>query len=255
MILRELFDRAGFWLSAPKCVCCSERLSYGERALCPKCYGELLGNMTRNCSRCSKLLSRCTCSNEYLEEHKIKSVIKVFRYLRREENRASSTLIFSLKKDNRRDVLELCSDMLFDAAYSNLIEGNIIKRKEDVIITNVPRRRKAYIDFGIDHSRLLAEQLAKRLGCEYRSLFASKAKKPQKLLRTDARRKNAVFKIKSKADLRGKTIIIVDDVITSGASMGAVAILARSMGARRIIAACLGIVYRDKFTPPVFTFN
>jgi len=248
MARSEFIRKALFALSVPKCVACKGRLSYGDLALCPNCYAEFRENCTRNCSRCARVLSRCTCPGEYLEAHRIKKVVKVFRYLQREENRASNSLIYSLKRDNRRDVLELCADLLFDAlsaSFDNLLE---------LVFTNVPRRRVSIVEFGIDHSEALSRELAKRAGAEFMSLFSSSAKRAQKSLHGEKRIKNAVFKIKNKADLNGKTLVIVDDVITTGASMCAVADLARTLGAKQIIAASLGIVYKDKFIPPQFTF-
>lgn len=255
MKLSQLAHRIGFLLSAPKCVACGERLSLDDRALCKVCYCELLDNMTRNCSRCSNTLSKCTCSNEYLISHKVRHVVKVYRYIRREENRASNHLVYSLKKDNRKDVLDLCADLLQGSINSTLIDGGIIKDKSAVVVTNVPRRKAAFVKFGIDHSALLAKEISNRLEFEYKSMFVSKAKKAQKKLKGTARRKNAIFKIKRRADLHGKTVLIVDDLITSGSSVAAVADLARELGAKRVIAACMGIVYRDMYTPPKFTFN
>ena len=151
MKLSQLAHRIGFLLSAPKCVACGERLSLDDRALCKVCYCELLDNMTRNCSRCSNTLSKCTCSNEYLISHKVRHVVKVYRYIRREENRASNHLVYSLKKDNRKDVLDLCADLLQGSINSTLIDGGIIKDKSAVVVTNVPRRKAAFVKFGIDH--------------------------------------------------------------------------------------------------------
>ena len=59
------------------------------------------------------------------------------------------------------------------------------------------------------------------------------------------RRKNADFVLTKDVDLAGKRVIIVDDIITSGASMANAATLLRSLGCRDITAACLAIAYKD----------
>lgn len=239
MNIREIKDRVLFALSVPKCICCNERLDYGQKAFCPKCSAEYEDFKTRNCSRCAKMLQECSCSNEYLRGHFVGKTVKSFRYLVRDDYKAANSLIFSMKKDNREDVLDICADEMIKSIK------NSIPNPEDYIITNVPRRKAAIIEYGIDHSALLAEEVAKRLEAKYIPLLKSNSKKAQKSLEHSERMKNANFDLIKNIDLTGKSVIIVDDVITSGASMGSAAALIRSLGCKNIVAASLGIAYKD----------
>lgn len=239
MGIKEFTDRALFALSVPKCVSCGERLSYGQNAFCPECSVEFDDFKARNCSKCSKILSRCSCTNDFLSSHFIKKTVKCFRYLSRGERSAANALVFSLKRDNRKDVLTRCADEL-EAAIRNSIDS-----PEEFIFTNIPRRRAAIVEYGIDHSALLAKEIAERFGASFVPLLTSNTKKPQKSLDRQQRFKNLDFEIKKDADLLGKSVIIVDDVITSGASMVTAATLIRSMGCKYIVAASLGIAYKD----------
>ncbi len=236
---KEIMDRVLFALSVPKCTCCKSRLKYGEKGLCLDCYAVFEEFKTRNCSRCGRILNRCDCSMDFLESHYIKRVIKCFRYLGREEAAPGNSLIYSLKRDNRSDVLSVCTNEL-SFAISNSIEN-----PERYIFTNVPRRKSAVVEYGIDHSALLAKSLAKHFDAEYLPLLASKSKKEQKSLDKEERFQNADFYIAKEIDLTGKRVIIIDDIITSGASMAKSAALIRSLGCREIIAASLGIAYKD----------
>lgn len=239
MKLNDIMDRVLFALSVPKCVCCREKLNYGEKALCLKCSAKFKEFKSRNCSKCAKLLQECDCSNEFLEAHYVRRVIKCFRYLDREEATPGNSLIYSLKRDNRSDVLEVCAAELASAIR------NSVSKPEECIFTNVPRRKAAIIEYGIDHSALLASAVAKRLGAEYIPLLRSNAKKPQKSLERTARMKNADFRLIRDIDLSDKRVIVIDDIITSGASVSVASSLIRSLGARKITAACLAIAYRD----------
>ncbi len=239
MNIKEFSDRALFALSVPKCVCCGERLDYGQNALCPKCFAEFNDFKARNCSNCAKELFRCSCTNSFLSAHYIKKTVKCFRYLSREERTSANALIYSLKRDNRRDVLLRCAGELAEAIK------NSIPNPEEYIFTNIPRRKAAIIEYGIDHSKLLAEELSKRFGAKYIPLLTSNARKAQKSLDRTERFNNLDFEIKQELDLSGKSVIIVDDIITSGASMAAAAALIRSMGCKYIVAASLGIAYKD----------
>ena len=241
MNIKEIMDRALFALSVPKCVCCRERLDYAQIAFCPKCSLEFEEIKTRNCSRCAKKLSWCDCSNSYLEAHVVRRVVKSFRYLISDEANPANALVFSLKRDNRSDVLELCKrEMTASIMHS-------VDSPQECIITNVPRRRAAIIQYGIDHSSILAKAVANELQAEYIPLLKSLSKKPQKSLERAERMKNAEFELISEKDLTGRRVIIVDDIITTGASMATAATLIRSLGAKNIVAATLGIAYRDKY--------
>lgn len=237
---KDFLDRVLFALSVPKCVCCGERLNYGEKAFCPKCSANFKDFATRNCPRCSRILNSCRCTTPYLRSHFVGRVIKCYRYINRGSLSAANSLIFSLKRDNRADVLELCVDILSEAI------SNSVSDPQNYIFTNVPRRRSAIIEFGIDHSATLSKEVASRLGGEYLDLLKSNAKKPQKSLETLERLKNADFELTAEPDLSGKRVIIVDDIITSGASMSSAATLIRSLGCKNITAAVLAIAYKDK---------
>lgn len=239
MKISRFMDRVLFALSVPQCVGCKTRLNYGELAFCPKCSSEFEEFKTRNCSRCGRVLNRCDCSNEFLRSHYVKRVIKCYRYLDREEARAGNRFIYSLKRDNRYDVLERAASELACAIL------NSVEHPEEYIITNVPRRQDAIVEYGIDHSALLARAVADKLSCEHLELLRSRARKEQKTLEIEDRFKNADFYISKDIDLAGRSVIIVDDIITTGASIGKAASLIRSMGARDIIAACLAIAYKD----------
>ncbi len=248
MNIKEISDRVLFALSVPKCVSCRELLDYGQNAFCPKCSAEFEEIKTRNCSRCAKKLSECSCSNLYLESHFVRRVIKSFRYLIRENTNAANALIFSLKKDNRKDVLDLCAIEMSSAIR------NSIDSPERYVFTNIPRRRAAIVQHGIDHSELLAKAVARELGAEYIPLLRSCSKKPQKTLEREERLKNAEFVLTKEIDLTGRSVIIVDDIITTGASMGAAAALVRSLGAKNIVAATLAIAYKDNYETADFNW-
>ena len=246
MNINELFKRIIYYISVPKCVYCGKKLEYNERGLCSECIVKYEQHKTRNCSRCSKILSECSCSSSYLSRHGVKSLIKVFRYSKSEEAMPSNFLIYSLKQDNREDVLSLVAEEL-----SNSLRQSIDFGKGRYIITNVPRRRKSIVSFGFDHAQLLARRTAKLIGCEYVSLLVSKSKRAQKSVYGSARIENAQFDYKRRKgiSLKGYCVILVDDIVTTGASMSGCADLLKKMGARRIIGASLAIAFKDSYTP------
>ena len=241
----EILERALFYISVPKCISCGEKLDFTSKVYCPRCKLELFDVFNRSCSRCNKVLSKCDCSNKYLKSKRVRKVIKLFRYMQREENYVANSLIYSLKKDNRKDCLALACELLSESIKNS--ENNV----SDFIFTNVPRRRAAIIKRGFDHAAMLSKAVAKNLGAEYMPLFKSKAKMAQKTLVAGERLSNATFVSHRGASVEGKTVLIIDDVITTGASVGACAELAYSMGAKRVVVAAIGIAYKDEYEPTV----
>ena len=243
--LKKIYKWSLFLLGVPTCVGCGERLDNPWSPICPDCKSSYDAVKTSNCSLCAQPLHRCSCVGEYLESHFIKRHFKVFRYQNREENAVANKLLYSMKRDNRADVREFLADELADALKDFLLD------RDNVIFTNVPRRRAAIVEFGMDHAADLAKLLAKHFGCEYRSLLVSKSEQAQKTTHGKEREKNVVFDIKGRnpISLKGKTVIIVDDIVTTGASMATAGALIRALGAKEIIAASLAETYKDKPSP------
>ncbi len=246
MIFKEALKRILYYASVPKCVSCDQKLDYDDRGLCKACMEIYRQHKLRDCSRCAKILSQCTCSSFMLKSHSVKQMIKVCRYSRSEQSRPSNYLIYSLKQDNREDVISFLQDELTEA-----LKNNIKFNSKKYIFTNVPRRKKSILNFGFDHSAVLAKRIAESLGVEYRQFLVARSKKAQKSTHGLSRITNAQFDYKRniKEDLKGKTVIIVDDVATTGASISKCAMLLKGLGAKKIIGAVIAIAYKDSYIP------
>ena len=231
-----------YYLTVPRCVCCREKLGIDDRALCADCAAEYKNAKNRSCSRCFKLLSECSCSNRYLKSHMMPRLVKLFRYKPSSspnERIAQNELIYNIKRVKRRDLLDLISDEMI-AAIENTVSV------KDIVITNVPRKSGRVLKYGFDHSEEIARAISKKLGIQYVKLLKSKLKSPQKKLYGEERVKNARFDyLRRRKDITGKRVLLVDDIVTTGASMGACAMLIRALGAKEVVGVCMGITYRD----------
>lgn len=244
MDIKLLMRKILFWISVPKCVFCGEKLDFSDRGLCPSCRRIYEEHKSRNCSRCSRELRFCTCSNEHLRAHSIKRHVKIFRYLHNQSSAPGNQLIFSLKEDNREDVIDFLADELSTAIFDN-IDADF----QDCILTNVPRRKISILNFGFDHTKQLAIAISRKTGIKYTDLFVSRSKRAQKGLSGQDRIRNADYDYKrwKHVDLRGQTAIIVDDVTTTGSTLGACATLAKGLGVREVIALTVASAYNDEY--------
>ena len=244
--LKDIYKKALYFLSAPKCVCCNERLKMDELALCDVCIGRYKENLVDKCSVCYKDLSECLCVNDFLDNHYIHKLVKVARYEYSDDidKRASNELIYHLKRNPRRDIVEFITKELLRAIHNSSLNF------DGYLITSVPRSRARIIKYGHDHSKMIAKSLAKALNIKYVSVLLSRAKGAQKKLGESQRMNNAKFDYKKNAkNIDGKKIILLDDIVTTGASMGSCAMLIRGLGAKQIVGVSFAITFRDKYRP------
>lgn len=247
-MFKDILDRVFYYLSVPTCVCCGERLDFADKCLCPECGAKHIDHLKTNCSRCSLVLSECKCTASYLNSHYVRTLVKLFRYKPQREDLPSNYLIYALKQSNRRDVFDLLSKGLAEA-IDRLIGTK--GREESFVVTNVPRRKSAISEYGYDHAEELAKRVGKILGIRYIRTTKSNTKSAQKSTRGIDRLNNPDITYIERIDLSGKQVILIDDIVTTGASMGKCATLIRGLGARRIYGACVAIAFRDMYTPPL----
>lgn len=228
-------------LSVPKCACCKKRLLYEEKALCKDCAQKYSEAKTRGCSVCSKLLSECSCQNYYLKTHFVKGLSKLVRYNSGGQSDVTSRLIFKMKNKRREDVLSFVADDMADS-----ISKVFPDLPCDTIVTYVPNRKAAIKERGFDHAGVLCEFVAKRLNFEFKPLLRSTATRAQKSLTQLERQANAQFELFGEADIKGRTVLIIDDVVTSGASMGNSASMIRTLRPKSIYGAAVAIAYKDE---------
>ncbi len=133
---------------------------------------------------------------------------------------------------------ELAGVLISEASF--ILPGGA--EHENAVITWIPRSYGAVVRYGFDHMKRTANALAGLLELEAcpllcRSIFTGE----QKRLGRKARMDNAVrsMYVSEKYAFSGKTVVLIDDIITSGASLHAASELLLSAGAERVIAVCL----------------
>jgi len=96
---------------------------------------------------------------------------------------------------------------------------------------------------GFNPSAYMAKCFARRIGKDYEDiLYKKRETKKQKQCRTPRSRRRNVrgsFGILPKAEVKNKTVLIIDDVCTTGATVGECARILHRHGARRVFALTL----------------
>lgn len=199
--------KEGVWL----CAGCAAKVVSVKSPVCPGC--GRLSQQGRYCGQCQKghTLRGVICA-AYFEEGPLKEIIHHFKY--------NSVISF----------VSFLGDLLAPALAADLPEG-------DLTVTFVPLHAKRFAQRGYNQSELLARHIAEKLNLPVADLLIKKKKtKMQVELQGDQRRRNLrdVFVSKNKKILKGKTIILVDDVTTTGATLDECAKVLKAAGAKEV---------------------
>ncbi len=233
-------------LYPPVCSVCGEPLET-RGALCPDCLGEYRRARLFDCGRCGRQLDSCTCPSDLLEKSGVKRMIKLFRYFPGHEGSAESQIIFALKHKNMETLFHFMGRELADT-FSTLIP---MDNAEEYLVTYVPRTPREERKNGYDHARLLSLAFCAESGIAFQKCLvrAGRHAKEQKRMETYAERiKNVkdAFCLDAKCKLDGKRVILIDDIVTTGATVSECAkLLRRQGGAKEVLVASLALVPRN----------
>lgn len=111
--------------------------------------------------------------------------------------------------------------------------------EKDAIVTTVPLHFLSHLRRGYNHSELLAKDIAKQQGNVFRNLlrksrFTKHQAKLNKFHRLRNIRNSFSFHEKYLKDIKGKDIILVDDVISTGSTANECALVLKKNGAKRV---------------------
>lgn len=115
----------------------------------------------------------------------------------------------------------------------------------DACVTAVPLHWRRYWFRGYNQADALAAALARRLGLPARRLLKRVVATPAlaRIGRTErARIMRDAFRARrgTEAVVRGRTVLLVDDILTTGATSGAAARALKRAGAKRVVAVVIG---------------
>ena len=224
----------------PTCVICNERLSpfldsqvgtHGKVCLCNDCYKKWREATGELCPYCSMPAYKCTCAHKSLKKE-YSNFPSLFFYDSENDN-AQNKIIYSLKRIRNKELTEFLAFELYPHLVDE-IETRGISR-DSLVFTWIPRRRSSIAKYGFDQGRELALALSRLFGKTPVPLFLRLGGKEQKKLDTERREQNlkksvilnqnlSGFPLKEsrgelKLVLKNKNIVIIDDVVTTGASM------------------------------------
>ena len=218
--IERVFSGAG-----KSCVCCGAEL-YSDAYLCVDCQNNLPFNVGEVCEKCGRAQAErypvcLECKAHMPAFHAARSA---FRY--------EGEIVRLIKKFKT-------GGKWLGAFFSAQLLPLLLSEFSDAdFLTCVPMTEQAYKKRGYNQSLVLARELAERSGfrLEPSVLVKTRETSAQKYLSAKERAKNLTgcFRVHERTVCKGKKIVLVDDVMTTGATGSVLAQLLLGAGAERV---------------------
>ena len=194
------------------CFSCYEKLFISSLAVCPKC-GRPVPYFTR-CQECQPRLNLSRVRALGLYQPPFKGMIEEFKY------------------KGKRKLAEILGD-----ALSLILANDPFLKKADLLVP-IPLHPAKIRERGYNQSELLARTIARRTNLPVACALKRKrnTQSQTKLSSREERFRNMenVFVRQDKEEVRGKRIILIDDVLTSGATLSSAARVLLEGGAEEV---------------------
>ena len=156
-------------------------------------------------------------------------------------------MIWSLKYKKNRGVAKIFAEVLYDHLSEELFERATFSAFTDPLFIPVPLSKKRLRERGFNQVEWLAEELT-TISSE--SLYSLRTDILERIKETEsqtalkdkrARAENVrgAFHIRNAQEVRGRNIILLDDVITTGSTMAEAERVLRAAGARHVLVVAL----------------
>lgn len=229
----------------PKCACCRELLPAAEESfgagncLCKRCYGLWNKAKEESCPECLCASHKCLCAPN-TRRFKKAGLPKLLTYTPNKNN-TQNKMIYSLKKVNDKRICEFVASELSLSLGKWFKDNSILP--DECVYTYVPRRKSSVAEFGFDQGLRLSGEICKIFEGRFEKIFVRRGGREQKQLDKNSRAKNVdrSLKLRGKAKklIKSKRVIIIDDLVTTGATLDRAMRLAKKNGAKEVYVACV----------------
>lgn len=153
-------------------------------------------------------------------------------------------LIWNLKYEGIRAVAPVCAEALYDMIAEDIAEESLVGDSGEMLVIPIPLSRARLKTRGYNHTEDIASALVtsfsdSNLVLATNILIKTRDTKPQMSLANKSERlRNLIdaFTVSHSSRIIGKTVILIDDVTTTGATIAEARKTLRAAGAREVKA-------------------
>lgn len=141
----------------------------------------------------------------------------------------SKRTVYNYKFNARSELVDLLSYEMADVYFKYYDDIDF----DGICFVPTSFARKLY--YGFNHTRLLAKSVAKRTGLPLLNVLRQIGrKKKQHILRASLRAANVLGVYGVSGDVKGKTLLLIDDIVTTGATLNECAKVLKQNGAKAV---------------------
>ncbi len=229
---RFFMESVGFLRAAvcpDRCVLCGEVIKFQD-TICKNCRKKAPVIKGERCIACGMLKAECDCK---LRSNFYSGIVAPFKY-----TSVAKTGILNWKFNNADYNTDFFADMVVAAIK------DAFKDVTFDIVTFVPQTKNDEDKKGASHGEIIAQAVAKRLELPFAQLlikiFATEKQHNTKLYLKSGNI-FGVFECQNQDLFEGKTVLIVDDVKTSGKTLNECAKMLELYGTQNVYCATIGI--------------
>lgn len=238
--LRRLSEPLGAIRDAiypPFCLVCEQDLNDSRAYFCSGCVPQLVVESEPACKCCAIRVGPyidttrgcLACSNA---DHRFDAAIRLGNY----EGKLRD-LCLSFKSIHNELLGKALAGLLMQ------YQGDALRAVDADVIVSVPLHFFRRVVRGFNQAESVARRLACELNLPHRSRILKRIRrtKPQSELKREQRRDNVqgAFRATADAKLRGATVLLVDDILTTGATCSEAARALKVAGAARVVVAVI----------------
>lgn len=241
----RVFSKILSFLFVSKCVICGDT-SWDDGEMCPECRKMWESARLSRCPVCGKTARGCTCRPILLTSAKrlgdrYLSALTFYGKPDSEDKRdiLVRRAVNQIKKSPDRRIIRFAARELSQEILRYLVKAG--EKPESWFICYPPRTKKRVRQFGFDQGRELAREISRYTGISHVNLFSRTGNELQKTLRLPDRKRCAErsLALRKGADTARRKYIIVDDIITTGATVNSCASLLMKNGASAVFPVCV----------------
>ena len=220
-----------------KCLNCGRDV-FDDTGFCPECAKLLPFNNGKTCPRCGVGIDgeETYCGHCAFEKVHFDKAYSAFDY-----DGIIKKAIVKMKFHNLGCYADVLANYLVDLAHKHQLNFDMV--------TFAPMSKKSQKARRYNQAQLLAKAFCNRLGIDapVEALVKIKETTPQEKLTRSERKQNLVGAYKLNADVKGKIVLVIDDVKTTGSTLNECAKVLKRGGATTVI--CLTVASRKEKIP------
>ena len=225
------------WIYPPACIACKVKLpvNVGNFYVCERCEPLLERVLLPFCKKCGQVLNEedencasCFGKNLYFESN-----VSAYMY-----DELMRDLLHDMKFRNKKRIA---------TGLGLLWAKSIEMPDEEFLLTWLPMHPKKQKERGFNQAEVMAKEIAKAFGIPCPNIFRRTVDTPaQSGLHPKLRQENVkdAFEINPRQYVLGASIVLIDDIYTTGASLNECARILKEGGAEKVYAKTLALTPR-----------